>query len=97
MPGFKLLAKDGLQEFSYQAYRNLAAEGNTLKAGKRALTLGRDFLPSVTSANGSFSGEVVDMGEGKPRDYAGKDVKGKFVVVHLTPRSYADGRRATFP
>ena len=44
MPGFKLLAKDGLQEFSYQAYRNLAAEGNTLKAGKRALTLGRDFL-----------------------------------------------------
>ena len=91
MPGFKLLAKDGLQEFSYQAYRNLAAEGNMLKAGKRALTLGRDFLPSVTSANGSFSGEVVDMGEGKPRDYAGKDVKGKFVVVHLTPRSYADG------
>lgn len=55
------------------------------------MTLGRDFLPSVTSANGSFSGEVVDMGEGKPRDYAGKDVKGKFVVVHLTPRSYADG------
>mgnify|MGYP000681073896 FL=1 len=23
MPGFKLLAKDGLQEFSYQAYRNV--------------------------------------------------------------------------
>ena len=91
MPGVKLLAKDGLQEFSYTAYRYLTDEGNTLKAGKRALVLGRDFIPSVTSNTGSFSGEVVDMGEGKARDYEGKDVKGKFVIVHLTPRSYSDG------
>ena len=64
MPGVKLLAKDGLQEFSYTAYRYLTDKGNTLKAGKRALVLGRDFIPSVTSNTGSFSGEVVDMGEG---------------------------------
>ena len=47
--------------------------------------------PSVTSNTGTFSGEVIDLGEGKARDYEGKDVKGKFVVVHLTPRSYSDG------
>ena len=91
LPGFKLLAKDGLQEFSYSAYRYLTDEGNTLKAGKRTLVLGRDFIPSVTSNTGTFSGEVIDLGEGKARDYEGKDVKGKFVVVHLTPRSYSDG------
>ena len=56
MPGFKLLAKDGLQEFSYQAYRNLAAEGNTLKAGRRwAATSCRRSPPPTDRSAGKWS------------------------------------------
>ncbi len=91
LDGVQLLANNGLQEFSYQAYRELDAAQCALKIGKRTLNYGKDYLPSLNSATGNFQGEVVNVGEGKEDDYVGKDVKGKFVLVQLTPRSYTDG------
>ncbi len=92
LPGVELLGKDGFQEFSYQAYRKLDTDKSGLKVGGRSLTLGKDFLPSLNSAAGTAQGEVVSVGSGRESDYAGKDVKGKFVLVQLTPRPYTDGR-----
>lgn len=92
LDGVQLLAKNGLQEFSYQAYRELDPAQCGLKVGKRSLVYGKDYLPSLNSATGTFLGDVVSVGEGKEDDYTGKDVKGKFVLVQLTSRSYTDGR-----
>lgn len=41
-----------------------------------------DIALSLASlnANGDFSGELVDVGLGRPADFDGKDVKGKFVL-----------------
>ena len=41
-----------------------------------------DIALSLASlnANGDFSGELVDVGPGRPGDFEGKDVKGKFVL-----------------
>ena len=33
------------------------------------------------NANGDFSGDLVNVGVGRPEDFAGKDVKGKFVLT----------------
>jgi hypothetical protein len=33
------------------------------------------------NANGDLSGELVNVGAGRPEDFAGKDVKGKFVLT----------------
>ena len=36
------------------------------------------------NANGDFSGDLVNVGAGRPEDFTGKDVKGKFVLTSGT-------------
>lgn len=58
-----------------------------LSPAPRSLTLGRDFAPLATSANGAVEGDVVFAGYGitaadlQYDDYAGLDVKDKVVLV----------------
>lgn len=90
LDGVQLLGNNGFQEFSYEAYRVLAATGNTLKVGKRSYTLGKDFLPSHSSSAGAFQGEVIDLGEGRMYTYEETDIKDKFVIIHLPVLDYPD-------
>jgi peptidase M28-like protein len=48
-----------------------------------------DIAVSLSSlnANGDFSGELVDVGAGRPGDFDGKDVTGKFVLSSGSTRS----------
>jgi peptidase M28-like protein len=40
---------------------------------------------ATLNANGDISGELVDVGLGRPQDYEGKDVTGKFVLTSAAP------------
>jgi peptidase M28-like protein len=85
-----------LQTFSVVASKTDQAKTNLeLNIGGKAevLKIGEDFLPSGGSGAGSAQGQIVYVGAGisspdlKRDDYAGKDVKGKIVL--LVPGPYA--------
>lgn len=95
-----------LQKFMVNTESKLGKKNSLSVAGK-GLTVAKDFLPRVFSANGTVIGEMVFAGYGITSsehhydDYADLDVKGKVVVVlrnepqDLDEKSIFEGRNRT--
>ena len=86
--GLTLLGDNGLEYFKVTVNVK-QGKNNSLKVGDTPLEAGKDFVPMSFTANATASGEVVFAGYGfdidedslKWNDYAGTDVRGKWVLV----------------
>ncbi len=86
--GLTLLGDNGLEYFKVTVNVK-EGKNNTLKIEDKELTLGKDFIPMSFTTNGAATGPVVFAGYGfdinedslKWNDYAGQDVKEKWVLV----------------
>lgn len=86
--GLELLYDQGFQSFGLVTSAELA-DGNFLKVNDKALTVEEDFLPYAFSANTTVNAPLVFAGYGLSvnkdtlvwEDYAGIDVKGKWVLA----------------
>lgn len=81
LDGLELLADNGLQPFGFGGFRDIDADSTYFRLNGSRLKMGTDFLPSVYSWKGGFSGEAVYLGKGKESDYENVDVRGKIVVI----------------
>ncbi len=86
--GFVPLSGDGLQRYEVTK-RVIAGKNNSLRINGNDYGRDIDFMPLSFSSNGNLESEVVFAGYGfsinadsiKWNDYAGMDVKGKWVMI----------------
>jgi len=86
--GLILLGKEGFQEFELVS-DIIAGDNNSLVIDGTPALLNKDFTPLSFSSNGTVSAQAVFAGYGfeldldslKWNDYAGMDVKGKWVMI----------------
>lgn len=84
LDGLELLADGGLQRFGFGGFREINSDSTHFRLNSSKLKLGVDFLPSVYSWEGGFSGKAVYLGQGKASDYENVDVQGKIIVIDGT-------------
>ncbi len=76
-----------LQSYGYRAellehdaYISLPGASHVEVAGKRLTSITHSF--SLPSPAGGLTAELVDLGDGAPQDFAGKDCRGRIVLVN---------------
>ena len=81
MSNIEMLADGGLQKYAYSGLREVTADSTYMLLNGKKLRINRDYTPSLFSWKGGFSGKVIYVGSGKEKDYKGKEVKDKIVMI----------------